>query len=166
MSNINTKLILDLVNILSLKVLPLQGEYNGAILSNSLYIAYSKGYEILTFGDIEVDNLRLSTTEIKKFPNIKTVTGNLELFNCINLELLPDGLSCESLDLCNCKRLKSLPKELFVAGDVDLSYCINLKSLPDDLIALGDINIYESGIPEDVKPPKGLQGKIISDLRI
>jgi len=66
------------------------------------------------------------------------------------LENHPDDMQYRydfNLDLRE-SRIKKLPSNLFVKGELDLSYCKGLTKWPDRLQVRGDLNLRASGILE------------------
>ena len=86
------------------------------------------------------------------------IKGNLSLIE-ENITYLPKGLKVSgNLNLRSCKRLKSLPDNLYVGGELDLE-STNIKKLPKGLY-VGDhlllVNLKIKSLPDDLYVGRGL----------
>ena len=78
---------------------------------------------------------------IDNLPENMQVRGRLSFYKCKRLRSLPKDLKVSGeLNLYNSS-LKSLPEGLKVGGWLSLNYCLSLKSIPDDLKVGDDIFI-------------------------
>jgi hypothetical protein len=94
------------------------------------------------------------------------IKGNLDLFE-ENITYIPEGLKVEGdLNLESCKRLKSLPDNLYVGGKLNLEGT-NIKQIPkglyvgDDFILVG---LEIKSLPKDLNVQGGLDLGYCTDL--
>jgi hypothetical protein len=94
------------------------------------------------------------------------IKGNLDLFE-ENITYIPEGLKVEGdLNLESCKRLKSLPDNLYIGGKLNLEGT-NIKQIPkglyvgDDFILVG---LEIKSLPKDLNVQGGLDLGYCTDL--
>jgi len=107
-------------------------------------------------------NLEMARVKgLKRLCSTLTVTGDMALYSCDELEELPENLVVGGELTVHCGALASIPRGLRVSGDVDLmsrqdiqfpedlvlaggldlSSCYNLRRLADDLVINGDLRL-------------------------
>jgi len=84
----------------------------------------------------------LDAKEGKQIPGLWSLIQELENY--------PEGKQCRFMyDLyLQASRIKKLPNDLYVGGDLSLINCEDLKEFPDKLYVAGDLNLSNSGITE------------------
>jgi hypothetical protein len=94
------------------------------------------------------------------------IKGDLDLFE-ENITYIPEGLKVEdNLNLESCKRLKSLPDNLYVGGELNLEGT-NIKQIPKGLYVGGDFRLVAlkiKSLPKDLKVDGGLDLGYCTDL--
>lgn len=134
--------------------------------SENLFLSGCKGLTSIHGIRIVHGDLDISRTNISKLPENIIVGRNL-IANDSLLETLPSGIRVGgSIDLSNCKKLKSLPEDMIVYGHLNLSGS-SIHELPKHLKVGGILNLMSTSVnslPEDLFVGKQIIGYTGKDI--